>query len=335
MDEKQADNYDFPIFPSDIYYNIELGDGTAQVFIMGMYSYDAYMVALIFAITLSFLLFFTLIMLGVRKKILYINQLSRDVEILEGGNLEYEVHMQGNDEITDLAAGLNSMKASFKNQIEEVEYLTRTNQEMVTEISHDLRTLLTSVLLYAEILLNGKYGDEENKQKYLNKMIKKIQHMKDLSDRLLAYSVHSAEEKYIPVGYVPLRGGLYDELSDMCSYLEEQGLKVKENLRWKEGDIFIYGEYLTRILDNISSNILKYADIQGLVLIWDEYYTDEVWITFENVRSQENSGMDSYSIGIRNVKMMMEEMGGNCEVVQDKEQFRICLRFRYRRIDGK
>ena len=84
-------------------------------------------------------------MLGVRRKILYVNQLSRDIEILEGGNLEYEVHVQGKDEISDLAAGLNAMKVSFKNQIEEVECLTRTNQEKVTENSHDLRTPLTTV----------------------------------------------------------------------------------------------------------------------------------------------------------------------------------------------
>lgn len=333
MDEEQADNYDFPPYLSDSYYNIELSDGTVQVFIMGMYSYSAYMVTLIFAIIVSFLLFFVITMLGVRRKIHYINQLSRDIEILEGGNLEYEVHMLGNDEIAELAAGLNSMKNSFKNQIEEVECLTRTNQEMVTEISHDLRTPLTSVLLYAEILLKEKYGDEENKQKYLNKMIKKIQHMKDLSDRLLAYSVCSTEEKYIPAGYVSLHSGLYDELSDMCSYLSEQGLKVKENLQWAEGEVFIYGEYLTRILDNMASNILKYADAQALVLIWDEYYADEMRITFENACGRGNSAMDSYSIGIRNVKMMMEEMGGNCEVVQTREQFRICLRFRYKKAD--
>lgn len=335
MDEEQADDYDFPNYPSDSYYDIELSDGTVQVFIMGMYSYSAYMAVLILAIIMSFLLFFVIILFGVRRKILYLNQLSQDIGILEGGNLGYEVHVQGKDEISDLAAGLNSMRVSFKKQIEEVECLTRTNQEMVTEISHDLRTPLTSVLLYAEILLNGKYGGEENKQEYLNKMIKKIQHMKDLSDRLLAYSVHSAEEKYIQAGYVPLHSGLYDELSDMCSYLADQGLQVKENLQWEKGDVFIYGEYLTRILDNISSNILKYADVQALVLVWDEYYADEMCITFENACGQKSSGMDSYSIGIRNVKTMMEEMGGNCEVVQDREQFRICLRFRYKKSNGK
>lgn len=332
MDEMQSDDYDFPVYPADSYYDVRLSDGTVQMFIMGMYSYKAYMISLVADIIVTFILFFLLVMFGIRKKIVYLNQLSKDIEILEGGNLGYEVRVQGNDEIADLAKGLNAMKASFKNQIEEVENLTRTNQEMVTEISHDLRTPLTSVLLYAEILQNGKYGEEEDKQSYLDKIVRKVQHMKDLADKLLAYSVQAPEEKYVPAVYLPVYGSLYDELSDMCGYLEEQGMNVKENLQWGEGSVFIYEEYLIRILDNIASNILKYADTQALVLIWDEYYENEMCITFENASDCKKSGMDSYSIGIRNVRMMMEEMEGSCEVIQNKDNFRICLRFRYKKV---
>lgn len=331
MDEAQSDAYDVPVHSSDGYYDIQLSDGAVRVFIMGMYSYKTYVIALVADIIVSFLLFFVLVMFGIRRKIIYLNQLSNDIEILEGGNLEYEVHVQGNDEITDLAKGLNAMKASFKNQIEEVESLTKTNQEMLTEISHDLRTPLTSVLLYAEILQKGRYEDQKKQQDYLQKIIRKIQHMKDLSDKLLAYSVSDPEKKFIPVSYLSVRGGLYDELSDMCGYLEEQGIKVKTNLSWEEGRILICEEYIVRILGNIASNILKYADTQSLVLIWNEYYADEMCITFENACSHGDSRRAGYSIGIKNVKMMMEEMEGNCVVVQNREQFRICLRFRYKK----
>ena len=333
MDEEQSADYDFPAYPEDDFYDVQLSDGTVQMFIMGMYSYKSYMFALIADIIVSFLLFFLLVMLGIRRKIIYINRLSKDIEILEGGDLEYEVHVDGSDEIADLAKGLNAMKSSFKNQIDKVEKLTRVNQEMVTEISHDLRTPLTAVLLYAEILQSGRYGDSEDKRDYLDKIVRKIQHMKDLSDKMLAYSVRASEEKYIPAEYVPVRSSLYDELSDMCGYLAEQGMNVKENLRWEEGSVFIYEEYLLRILDNLASNILKYADAQALVLVWDEYYEDEMCITFENAYKYQNNDRDSYSIGIRNIKMMMKEMGGKCEVVQDKGHFRICLRFQYKKAD--
>lgn len=331
MDELRSDDYDFPVYPADIFYDVELSDGSVQMFIMGMYSYKSYMIALVADIIASFMLFFLLVMCGIRKKIQYINQLSRDIEILEGGNLEYKVHVQGHDEIADLAEGLNAMRDSFKNQIEEVENLTRTNQEMVTEISHDLRTPLTSVLLYAEILQNGKYGEGENKQDYLNKIVRKIHHMKDLSDKLLAYSVQPPEDKFIPAVYLSVHDGLYDELSDMCGYLEKQGINVKVNLRWEEGRVFIYEEYLVRILDNIASNIIKYADTQAFVLIWDEYNEKEMCITFQNEYDHKKGGRDSYSVGIRNVKMMMKEMGGTCEVIQNEDHFRICLRFQYRK----
>ena len=331
MDEIQSEEYDVSLYPPDSCYDMELSDGTVQVFIMGMYSYNAYTIALVVDIITSCLLFLVFTMFGIRRKIRYINQLSRDIEILEGGNLEYEVYAQGNDEITNLARGLNSMRISFKNQIEEIECLTKTNQEMVTEISHDLRTPLTSVLLYAEILQNKKCEDEEQKQKYLDKIIKKIQFMKDLSDRLLKYSVCNVEEKHVQTEYIPSHKGMYDELSDMCHYLEEQGLKVKANMQWEKGQMLICEEYLIRILDNISSNILKYADTETLVLIWDEYYENEMCITFENACINHNVDTDSYSIGIRNVKMMMMEMDGRCEVTQTQEKFRVCLRFQYKK----
>ncbi len=331
MDEIQSEAYDFSPYPSDSYYDIELSDGTVQVFIMGMYSYNAYTIALVADIIASCLMFLVFTMFGIRRKIRYINQLSRDIEILEGGNLEYEVYTQGNDEITNLAKGLNAMRISFKNQIREVECLTKINQEMVTEISHDLRTPLTSVLLYAEILQNKKCTDEEEKQKYLDKIIKKIQFMKNLSDRLLEYSAYHVEERHVQAEYMSSHKGLYDELSDMCHYLEEQGLKVKADMQWEKGNILIYEEYLIRILDNISSNILKYADTQALVLIWSEYYENEMCITFENACINNHEDIESYSIGIHNVKMMMMEMDGRCEVMQTRERFRICLRFQYKK----
>lgn len=331
MDEMQSEDYDFLPYPSDSCHDIELSDGTVQVYIMGMYSYNAYMISLVAEIILSCFLFLTVTMLGIRRKIRYINQLSRDIEILEGGNLEYEVLARGNDELANLARGLNAMRISFKNQIREIERLTKANQEMVTEISHDLRTPLTSVLLYAEILKDEKSKGEEQRQKYLAKIIKKIQFMKDLSNRLLEYSAYNLEEKHIQTEYTPSRKGLYDELSEMCHYLEEHGLKVKADMQWEKGQILIYEEYLIRILDNISSNILKYADSKAPVFIWDGYSEDEMFITFENTCVNGRGDTDSYSIGIRNVKTMMMEMGGRCGINPVRERFRICLAFRYQK----
>lgn len=120
IDEADWEAYELGVYPQQRSYTVSFSDGDTQVFIIGMYSYDAYMIALLIDIVLAFLLFMVLTMFGIRRKIQYINQLGRDIEILEGGNLAYEVHLRGNDELTELARGLNAMRVSFKNQIEAV-----------------------------------------------------------------------------------------------------------------------------------------------------------------------------------------------------------------------
>lgn len=149
---------------------------------------------------------------------------------------------------------------------------------------------------------------------------------------MLNYAVSASEERYVLTEYVPVCQGLYDELSDMCCYLDEQGLKVEEELSWKDGTVCLCKEHLTRILDNVSSNILKYADREKPVFIRDEYAEGEMCIFFENSCMDQKSCMDSYSIGIRNVKTLAKEMGGGCDVLQDEKLFRICLRLRYKNI---
>lgn len=331
LDRAQSGAENQPIYPEHFYHDIDLRDGPVQVLIMRMYSYNAYIVALVLDIIVSCILFIVITMFGIRRKIQYINQLSSDIEILEGGNLDYEVHVRGNDEIAEMAKGLNAMKISFHNQIDEVERLKKTNQEMVTEISHDLRTPLTSVLLYAEILKNEKYKNEEDKRKIIDKMIRKIQHMKELSDGLLAYAVRVSEDRYVPVGYISVQGAFYDGLSDLCQYLQQQGLTVTENLTLEKGQILASEEYLTRIMDNISSNILKYADRQKSIRIWDEYGGDEMRVVWENACVRGNAEQEGYHIGIRNIWTMMREMGGQCDVARSEERFQLCLKFKFRR----
>ena len=81
----------------------------------------------------------------------YIRKLSKEIEILEGGNLEYKITVNGKDELAALAGGLECMRESFRNQsIQEAE-IVRENQKIVTQMSHDLRTPLTSIMLYTEL----------------------------------------------------------------------------------------------------------------------------------------------------------------------------------------
>lgn len=113
------------------YYQVTFADGDAEVVIYGTYEYQLYNYAMICDLLLAFLLFMTLVILGIRKKMAYIRLLSQEIEILEGGNLEYPITVRGRDELAQLAWGLDCMRQSFREQVEQEARLTRENLSLI------------------------------------------------------------------------------------------------------------------------------------------------------------------------------------------------------------
>lgn len=133
------------------YHPVTFADGKAGVGISGMYAYQFYNYALTAELAVCFFLFLAFVILGIRTKIRDILTLSREIEILEGGSLDYEITVKGKDEMGAQAEGLENMRLSFRSMIEREAAIVQENQKAVTEMSHDLRTPVTSILLYTEI----------------------------------------------------------------------------------------------------------------------------------------------------------------------------------------
>lgn len=171
------------------YTEVEFADGAAEIQVNGAYGYQVYNTVRIINLGISFLIFLLIVLAGIRKKMSYIQKLSDEVEVLEGGGLQYPITISGNDELSGLAKGLDSMRLSFLTSQEKEEAMIRENQRVITEMSHDLRTPVTSIILYAEILKDGKCKDEQRKKIYLEKIYRKALLIKERSDRLLGYSL--------------------------------------------------------------------------------------------------------------------------------------------------
>jgi signal transduction histidine kinase len=215
------------------YYPIEFADGSAQVNIWGIYDYQFYHYAMIVEVLFSFLLFLLLVLIGIRRKMDYILQLSKEIQILEGGSLEYTITVKGKDELSKLAEGIENMRKSFQRMIYKETEIVRENQKIVTEMSHDLRTPITSIMLYTEILKKGKYENEAQLLEYLKKIDQKARRMKQLSEHLFEYSLLSGEDEVKleePDNFETL---LYDLFSETCSYLEQRGFQTIFQVRWR------------------------------------------------------------------------------------------------------
>ena len=178
---------------SDTLYTVRFADGNALVNVMGAYGYQAYNSIFIASLLLAFAVFLSLVLLGIRKKMKYIRTLSEEIEILEGGSLEYAITVKGKDELGALAAGLENMRLSFLTMREKEAEMVKENQRIVTEMSHDLRTPVTSILLYAEILKKSRNLDAAQQKRYMDIIEKKAQRMKQLADHLFTYSLVAGE----------------------------------------------------------------------------------------------------------------------------------------------
>ena len=145
--------------------------------------------------------------------------------------------------------------------------IVKENQKIVTQMSHDLRTPLTSIMLYTELLEKGTYKDEEQFCEYIKKIHRKTRRMKQLTDNLFEYSLVSSDQEISMEEPESEKILFYDLFSETISYLEHQGFQVDFQVEWSDSRMQVSTDYVSRILDNITSNIQKYADKKAPVTI--------------------------------------------------------------------
>ena len=319
----------------EYYYTAEFADGTADVFLYGFFSYPLYSYAMTAEILLAVILLVAIVILGIRRPVKYIGRLKDECEILGNGNLDYQVTVQGRDELALLAQGLDNMRMALRESNEKEAELTAANRRMITEMSHDLRTPLTSLLIYTEILGKKAAKDPRQAMEYVSKIEKKARQIKRLSDNIFEYALITEETKAELGEPQTLRELFYDPLSEMTAYLGERGYMVELRPDTGSGSerrqIRVNEEYINRIMDNIVSNIEKYADKSMPVRI-ETIYTEEYGgLAFRNGIScsteDRRKTEGSTNIGLHNVEKMMKKMNGYFRVKQTENIFEITLIF--------
>jgi len=309
------------------YFDIQFEDGPAKVYLDGFFGYQFYLTAMTISLIVAVLVFLAVCIGFMEKKITYITLLEREVKVLKGGSLEKEISIRGSDELTSLAHGLNDMRVSLKENMEMKEKLRSANKSLVTGLSHDLRTPLTTLMIYLELLSNGKVPEAEKQMQYLKKCTEKAKQMKVLSDQLFE-SVLVAEEKEEELEELQMvQYIMEDVISDLIMFLESQGFDTECRIKWEPVKIAVSIDYIIRIVNNISSNIIKYADLREPVIIEMKYSKNQVEVWFVNGISPSKNNGESTKMGIQNIKSMMVKMGGICEVINHDSSYVIKIKF--------
>lgn len=308
-------------------YDITIADtGSSQTSIQIM-TKDLFFTALV-------ILIFTSVSIGLwiyRSVAAPLVKLRKATQNIKEGNLDFVLEVDGTDEFAELCRDFEEMRRRLKESAEEKVLLDKENKELISNISHDLKTPITAVKGYVEGIMDGVADTPEKMDRYVRTIYNKTNEMDHLINELTFYS--KIDTNRIPYTFSKLN--VDDYFSD-CA--EEVGLELETRgiqlyyANYVEKDVLVIadGEQIRRVIHNIISNAIKYMDKpKGVIQIRVKDVGDFIQVEIEDngkgIASKDltyifdrfyrtdvsrNSSKGGSGIGLSIVRKILEDHGG-------------------------
>ena len=285
-------------------------------------------------LTATIILVFTALSVGLwiyRSIAVPLVKLKKATKNIKEGNLDFVLEVEGNDEFSQLCQDFEEMRKRVKESTEEKILMDKENKELISNISHDLKTPITAVKGYVEGIMDGVADTPEKMDRYVRTIYNKTNEMDHLINELTFYS--KIDTNRIPYTFSKLN--VEDYFSDCAEELglemETRGIElVYANYVEKGVQVIADGEQIRRVIHNIVSNAIKYMEkprgiiqlrvkdvgdfiqveiedngkgiaAKDLPYIFDRFYRTDV---------SRNSSKGGSGIGLSIVKKIMEDHGG-------------------------
>lgn len=285
-------------------------------------------------LTATIILVFTALSVGLwiyRSIAVPLVKLKKATKNIKEGNLDFVLEVEGNDEFSQLCQDFEEMRKRLKESTEEKILMDKENKELISNISHDLKTPITAVKGYVEGIMDGVADTPEKMDRYVRTIYNKTNEMDHLINELTFYS--KIDTNRIPYTFSKLN--VEDYFSDCAEELglemETRGIElVYANYVEKGVQVIADGEQIRRVIHNIVSNAIKYMEkprgiiqlrvkdvgdfiqveiedngkgiaAKDLPYIFDRFYRTDV---------SRNSSKGGSGIGLSIVKKIMEDHGG-------------------------
>ena len=285
-------------------------------------------------LTATIILVFTALSVGLwiyRSIAVPLVKLRKATQNIKEGNLDFVLEVEGKDEFSQLCQDFEEMRKRLKESTEEKILMDKENKELISNISHDLKTPITAVKGYVEGIMDGVADTPEKMNRYVRTIYNKTNEMDHLINELTFYS--KIDTNRIPYTFSKLN--VEDYFSDCAEELglemETRGIElVYANYVEKDVQVIADGEQIRRVIHNIVSNAIKYMEkpkgiiqlrvkdvgdfiqveiedngkgiaAKDLPYIFDRFYRTDV---------SRNSSKGGSGIGLSIVKKIMEDHGG-------------------------
>ena len=216
-------------------------------------------ISVLLFVLLGILLFSLVFLLLQRKMARDIETIAHAVKQISEGDLSTRLELEGEGELTDLAENLNRMEEDIQELIDKERTSEQSKTDLITNVAHDLRTPLTSILGYLELLRKNQKLSPEMQQKYLDIAYNKSVRLQKLIEELFGFTKLSYGKINMNVTKVDIVELLAQLLEESYPNFQKNGLSYDFVSNRKSQIIEADGDLLARLFDNLIGNAIKYG----------------------------------------------------------------------------
>ena len=278
------------------------------------------------------------------KKLAYLSYIMEGTERIKGGDIHYKLDIIDDDNFSNLAENINNIGEGLDKAIYNQLKSERLKSELITNVSHDLKTPLTSIINYIELIKKEEDIKPEHIKDYVNVLDSKSKRLKVLIEDLFEASKASSGNLELNMEKIDITQLLRQAIGEMEEKLSNANLDLKLRAPEEKTYIMADGKKLYRVLENLLSNISKYSLDNTRVYIDIIEENDKVKLTMKNIssyelnfdpeeimerfkRADESRNTEGSGLGLAIASDLVNAQGGRFEIDIDGDLFKSVVEF--------
>lgn len=289
--------------------------------------FDLVMMGLIWLLNLAFYLgtFYLLF----RKKQRYLREITAGIKRLGEGWIGETLPVRGQDEIAEICRTINRMSTELAAQIQKERETERTKNRLIRDVGHDLRTPLTSLRGYLQLLRDKQYADEKEQEAFIRAASGKAEQLTELIETLFEYTRLSDPARPLQKVRFDLAQLVNQFVVDDAPLARKQGLQLQAQVQEKGMEVMGEPALFARLMENLLGNALKYTTTGGTIQVILERLEDRLQLMIGNncapvppdqlahlfdqfyrLESSRSTQTGGSGLGLAIVKVIVEKHGG-------------------------